>query len=89
MAIRTGQMVLVGLGEGGGGVRAICHSVAHGERRMGMARGESDVCSGTDVGTWDTKSARNVVWPAEGGKLFCPMCLDSKCSDFCGAFKYA
>ena len=39
---------------------------------MGMARGESDIYFGTDVGNWGAKGNRNFFRPAERGKMFFP-----------------
>ena len=56
---------------------------------MGMTSGESGMYFGRDVGKWGAKGAGNFLLLAKGGqKIFYPMCLHSKCSDFCGEFKY-
>ena len=75
---------------GGGGGGAICHSVTEGACQMGRASGESDVHFGADVGKWRAEGAGILVFffLLKGENfLFDPICLYSKCSDFCGEFK--
>ena len=58
---------------------------------MVMASGESDIYFGTDVGKWGAEGAGNYFLTCQRGKKsFSPHCtvLYSKCSDFCGEFKY-
>ena len=55
---------------------------------MARARGEGDVCLGADVGEWGAEGAGRFVGPSRRGTMFfCAVCLDSKCSEFCGEFK--
>ena len=56
---------------------------------MGMASGESGVYFGTDVGQWGAKGAGNLFVACRRGNhfFFYPLCLHSKCLDFCGEFK--
>ena len=56
---------------------------------MEMASGESGIYFFTDVGNWGAKGAGNFVFGLPKGQIFFyPMCLYSKCSDFCGELKY-
>ena len=57
---------------------------------MGMANGESDTYFGTDVGENGAPKDPEIFFGLSEGdkKFFHPMCLYSKCSNFCGEFKY-
>ena len=55
---------------------------------MGMVSGGHDMYLAQMWVKGAPKAPENFSWPAEGGQhFFFPMCLFSKCSDFCGEFE--
>ena len=56
---------------------------------MGSASGESDIHFGTDMVKWGAEGVGQFFLACRRGIFFSyPMCPYSKCSDFCGEFKY-